>query len=244
MARGACAKGRYSDDVSKTCVITCPNGTYANDFTRHCETGCSGTYFADPGINRCVQICHTQDLYADVDSGNKCVTECNQTGATRFRDPTTKTCVSACPVDKQLFADTTAKSCVYNCTPGTYAYSHVPANKRCMTACLPPYFADNSTGYGVCITRCPEDPILFGDVRGVDRLCVPVCQANFFGDQDPANGRLCVNPCPSGWFAQDDSLRRCVKRCNSTTYGHNLVCRLPSNCPPNWVGDPSKNLCV
>ncbi len=36
VARGTCAKGRYSDDVSKTCVITCPSGRYADDTTRHC----------------------------------------------------------------------------------------------------------------------------------------------------------------------------------------------------------------
>lgn len=36
VAKGKCAKGRYSDDVSKTCVIKCPNGRYADDTTRHC----------------------------------------------------------------------------------------------------------------------------------------------------------------------------------------------------------------
>lgn len=246
VAKGTCSKGRYSDDVSSSCVINCPTGTYADDSTRHCETGCSGTYFADPGINKCVQVCQTQDLYADVDSGNKCVSVCNQTGSTPFRDPTTKKCVNICPLDKKLFADTTAKSCVYNCTPGTYAYDNAPTdtNKTCVDICPGLFFADNSTGYGVCVLRCPEDPILFGDVVAGKRLCVAVCQTGMFGDQDPVGGRLCRNPCPSGWFAQNDALRRCVVRCNSTTYGYNLVCEPPANCPTNWVGDPSTNLCT
>ena len=85
---------------------------------------------------------------------------------------------------------------------------------------------------------------MFGDIVGGKRLCVDVCQTDKFGDQDPAGGRLCRNPCPLGWFAQDDTLRRCVTRCNSTTYGYNLVCKLPANCPVDWVGDSSTNLCV
>lgn len=107
---------------------------------------CAGSYFADPGINKCVQICHTQDLYSDVSSGNKCVPECLQTGVTLFRDPTTKKCVDICPIDKKIFADSTAKSCVYNCTPGTYAYDAPPDNnKTCVSICTGLYFADNST---------------------------------------------------------------------------------------------------
>ena len=85
---------------------------------------------------------------------------------------------------------------------------------------------------------------MFGDVIGVQRLCVSVCQTNTFGDQAPLNERLCVPTCPTGWFAQNDALRRCVTRCNSTTYGYNLVCLAPTSCPINWVGDPSTNLCV
>lgn len=177
VAYGTCSKGRYTDDLSQSCVITCPDGRYADDSTKHCELGCSGSYFADPGINKCVQICQTQNLYSDVDSGNKCVSECNQAGSTPFRDSTTKKCVNICPLDKKLFADTTAKSCVYNCTPGTYAYDNSPtdSNKTCVNNCPGLFFADNSTGYGTCVLRCPEDPILFGDVIDLQRLCVSVC---------------------------------------------------------------------
>lgn len=190
--------------------------------------------------------CHTQNLYADVYSGRKCVAVCNQSGLTPFRDPTTKTCVNICPTDKKLFADTAAQSCVYNCTPGTYSYDNSPSdtNKTCVSNCPGLFFGDNSTGYGVCVLRCPENPILFGDVIGVSRICVSICQINTYGDQDPNNGRLCGGTCPAGWYAQNDNLRRCVRRCNSTTYGYNNVCLLPQSCPVDWVGDPSTNLCT
>ena len=172
--------------------------------------------------------------------------ECNQTGLSPFRDFTTKKCVNSCPIAKKLFADSLVKSCVYNCTPGTYAYDNVPTdnNKTCVSVCPGVYFADNSTGYGLCVLKCPEDPILFGDVVGVNRICVPVCQSSNFGDQNPLGGRLCRSFCSSGWFAQNDNLRRCVTRCNSTTYGYNLVCVPPQNCPTNWVGNSASNLCT
>jgi hypothetical protein len=130
-----------------------------------------------------------------------------------------------------------------NCTPGSYADSSI-ANKTCKLICPSDYFADNSTGYGVCVQTCPEDPPLFGDVIGVNRLCVSICQTSKFGDQSPGSRRFCGGTCPTNWFAQDDSLRRCVTRCNSTTYGYLKVCYFPQNCPVGWVGDPSTSLCT
>ena len=52
--------------------------------------------------------------------------------------------------------------------------------------------------------------------------------------------------CPSGTFAQNDSLRRCVTLCNSTTYGNKdtWTCVDPLNCPTNFTGDPTTQLCV
>jgi len=81
-------------------------------------------------------------------------------------------------------------------------------------------------------------------VIGTDRWCVPICQANTFGDQSPGSRRFCGGTCPTSWFAQDDNLRRCVSRCNSSTYGYNKVCYSPASCPANWVGDPSTSLCT
>ena len=93
--------------------------------------------------------------------------------------------------------------------------------------------------------KCPEDPILFGDFwTNGTRLCVSVCQTGKYGDQIPLGDRNCKTPCPDGWFAQNDALRRCVTRCNSTTYGYLKVCLAPASCTGYMVGDPSTNLCV
>jgi hypothetical protein len=78
VAKGQCSLGQYSSDDEQRCVMTCPNGTYADDSTHHCETGCTGLYFADPGIPKCVLVCQTPGLYADVGSNNECVSSCNQ----------------------------------------------------------------------------------------------------------------------------------------------------------------------
>lgn len=50
--------------------------------------------------------------------------------------------------------------------------------------------------------------------------------------------------CPDDYFAQADSLRRCVTRCNATTFGYNKVCYDPEDCPNTYVGDVSTNLCT
>lgn len=87
---------------------------------------------------------------------------------------------------------------------------------------------------------------MFGDVVNGHRVCVEVCQANSFGDQTAGSFRWCVPTCPANTFAQDDSLRRCVTRCNSTTYGRTVgwVCVNEKDCPVNYTGDPTTNLCV
>lgn len=91
-------------------------------------------------------------------------------------------------------------------------------------------------------------------------LCVEVCTAGTFGDETATNFRECRKTCPSPYFAQNDDQRRCVKRCNSTTFGYQETCtyhtvdcpysfkRLcyedPHSCPGDYFGDYSTNLCV
>jgi len=55
-----------------------------------------------------------------------------------------------------------------------------------------------------------------------------------------------VPNCPNNTFAQNDTLRRCVTRCNTTTYGRSTdwTCVIPLDCPANHTGDPTTNLCV
>ena len=156
----------------------------------HCESGCSGSLFADPGINKCVQVCYTQDLYADVDSGNACVSQCNQAGSTPFRDNSTKECVAVCPDDPYTYSDSFEESCVYNCSIGLYKDDlSDSSDKRCVDKCVSPNWGDNTTGYGICVAVCPEDPPLFGDTVEGFRVCVEVCSDGLFGDQDPDGGR-------------------------------------------------------
>lgn len=226
--RGSCSLGQYTTDIEKKCVITCPNGTFADDVTHHCEVGCTGLYFADPNITKCVLVCETTGLYADVGSNNTCVARCNQSVSTKYREFSQRECVATCPDDPYTFSDIDAEACVYNCSIGLYRDDlSNPANKRCVDICVSPNWGDNSTGYGQCVARCPENPPLFGDVINGFRICVDVCQVNSFGDQSPSGNRKCLPRCPAGYFAQDDDLRRCVLRCNSTTFGTDRVCKFP-----------------
>jgi hypothetical protein len=93
-------------------------------------------------------------------------------------------------------------------------------------------------------------------VSGV-RICVSVCRSGYFGDQTNSTNnnygtytedsfRKCVARCAAGTFAQDDNSRRCVNRCNSTTFGRvtDWTCVKALDCPPNFTGDLTTNLCV
>lgn len=157
VTKGACSLGQYSTDDGKKCVINCTSGTYANDATNHCETACPNTsYFADPGIPKCVTVCQTPDLYADTESGNKCVASCNQTNFAQYRDFSTRKCVTNCNAALDLFSDPDTLYCVYNCSLGLYRDQlSIPTNKRCVSNCVSPNWGDNSTGFGLCVSRCP-----------------------------------------------------------------------------------------
>jgi hypothetical protein len=67
-----------------------------------------------------------------------------------------------------------------------------------------------------------------------------------FGDQTSGSYRHCVANCPNGTFAQNDSLRLCVTRCNATTFGRTTdwTCVNEQQCPTNYTGDPTTNMCV
>ena len=97
----------------------------------------------------------------------------------------------------------------------------------------------------MCVTRCPENPPLFGDEVDGFRICVDVCSGDNFGDQDPLGDRDCVPTCPDGYYAQADDLRRCVLRCNTTTFARSdKVCVTEENCFVGEVGDPYTQECT
>ena len=87
---------------------------------------------------------------------------------------------------------------------------------------------------------------MFGDVVDGYRICVEVCQVGYFGDQTAGSLRYCVQNCPANTFAQNDTLRRCVTRCNLTTYGRSTdwTCVNQQACPDAFTGDPTTNMCV
>ena len=158
--------------------------------------------------------------YADRGSidGNKCVKDCNSTAGYPFRDDNVRQCVSVC-TDGAGYADQLAWSCVFKCTPPLYLDDSLPADLKCVGYCTSPDFAYNNTDSGICVVTCPDEPPMFGDIVDGYRICVEVCQVGFFGDQTSGSVRWCVANCPNGTFAQNDTLRRCVTRCNGTTYG-------------------------
>lgn len=122
----------------------------------------------------------------------------------------------------------------------------MPTELTCTGHCTSPYFAYNNTDSGICLTVCPEEPALFGDVVDGYRLCVEVCQMGTYGDQTTGSLRYCTAHCPNNTFAQNDTLRRCVTRCSDGTYGREAdwTCVAPTDCPENYTGDSTTNMCV
>lgn len=183
--------------------------------------------------------------YADRGSaeGNKCVRNCNQSGGFPFRDDNVRQCVAVCTAG---YADKLAESCVFNCTPPLYLNNSVPTELTCIGHCGSPYFAFNNSDSGICLITCPDEPPQFGDVLDGYRLCVEVCQMGTYGDQTDGSVRWCVAHCPNHTFAQNDTLRRCVTRCSDGTYGREAdwACVAATDCPENYTGDPTTNMCV
>jgi hypothetical protein len=53
-----------------------------------------------------------------------------------------------------------------------------------------------------------------------------------------------VSTCPTAYFAQNDTTRRCVPRCKPGTYGQNRWCNTdPFNCTVNTFANDANNLC-
>lgn len=209
-----CPFGTYANPVNYQCVTYCPSGRYGHPTTRVCETGCVTPYFADPGVNLCVNDCVTVGLYSDASSSRTCVPECNNlTGLTPWADDSTRRCVSDCnnTMSKYL-ADNTTWKCVFDC-PLTHVADFTTSAPKCVVTCPSGWFADATGGtFKICVQRCPDDPPQFGDTYGGLNLCVSVCAMGTYGDE--TGNRLCRATCPRPYFAQNDTLRRCVKICN------------------------------
>lgn len=178
-----CSLGYYAENVSQKCKPTCPTASspssivgasVADPLTRVCQSVCNGSLFADYVAGLCVSECHTNNTYADVDSGYRCVLSCNLSGSTPWRDNNTWTCVADCNdtgVDNFL-RDNTTWMCVFDCPPNYYADYITTDNPICRPVCLNGTYADNSTGTGLCVYRCSQYPPRFGDATSGMNLCV------------------------------------------------------------------------
>lgn len=204
--------------------------------------------------------CVTAGLYADVSSTRTCVTACNNlTGTTPWADDSTRTCVADCNNTIGTYlADNSTWKCVYDC-PLTHVADFTTAAPKCVVTCPAGWFADDSrVTYRVCVQKCPSNPPQFGDTYLGRNLCVDVCAPGTFGDE--TGNRLCRSTCPTPYYAQNDGLRRCVRVCNESSFGYQETCTYhavtcefsykrvcyesPTQCPTNWFGDNSTNLCV
>lgn len=73
---------KYSDDTTKTCVVTCPWNYYGSMYT---------------GNGVCVSLCDVNTLFAD-NYSKTCVPTCPSSQGT-FGDQDTRTCVDVCPIN-------------------------------------------------------------------------------------------------------------------------------------------------
>lgn len=85
---------------------------------------------------------------------------------------------------------------------------------RCLAQCPPGLFADNSTWR--CVSRCPENPALYGDVSSA--VCVINCPNDYYGDD---SSRICTLTCPTTpaiFFAYVPT-HRCLENCLYPYFG-------------------------
>lgn len=214
-----CPFGTFADNGTWHCVTYCPNNSYGHPTTRICQTFCDYPYFADPGVNLCLTSCKTTGLYADVYSSRSCVPNCNISDSTPWADDSTRQCVSDCnDTVISYLADNSTWKCVYNCT-SPYVADFTTVAPKCVMTCPSGWFADSSVVNGpICVQKCSSNPPQFGDKYNNLNLCVSVCAMGTYGDE--TGNRLCSTTCPSPYYRQNDTLRRCVLKCNSSSYGY------------------------
>lgn len=182
-----------ADNVSQLCLPSCPKAvspdnitgaSVADPNTNVCQSVCNGSLYADYVAGLCVSSCITNNTYADVGSGYRCVTSCNLSGTTPWRQNNTWSCVADCNDTgiASFLRDNTTWMCVFNCPPNYYADFVTSTNPICRLVCLTGTYADNSTGTGLCVYKCSAYPPKFGDATAGMNLCVDVCTVGLFGD--------------------------------------------------------------
>ncbi len=99
------------------------------------------------------------------------------------------------------------------------SYADVYVTKRCVLTCPDTYYADSSTGTGLCVSTCA------GTYRFRDnstKNCVSICSliSVTFGD---SIADMCVYQCPIGYYAQQDANRRCVQTCADGSWANKVT---------------------
>lgn len=98
-------------------------------------------------------------------------------------------------------------------------------------------FADNSTR--TCVFDCSVDAFTFADP--VSRTCVDTCPSGYFARNDT---QTCEKNCPPNSFA-DSLLRICVAKCSvdPVFYGDRASWKCVPECPTYSYGNPLNQEC-
>ena len=186
-----CPNNTYS--YSGSCVTACPNSTapffYIDYTTTSCVSDCPDAYFKDDFLGKCVQISSCSNGY--------------------YSDSTTRSCLINCTSTDSTYKDTTTMSCVSHCPYGYYGDYSVANDKKCGSTCPGGWFTDNSTW--TCVQICPSYPSYYAD--SASGACLSQCRVELdLFAYDGSNVRTCMNPCPTGTYA-DVYTRRCLLSC-------------------------------
>ncbi len=156
----------YGDPTTRYCQTTCPSGYYALDDTYRCVTDCPVTsaksgylLFKDLTNRKCVSTCPDTAPYAYPLAADRfCYATCP--AGTFSTDAKDRRCVATCPYNSTYKLYGYNGKCIAICPLGYWAD---PFTITCLTNCTSASypFKDNSTGTGLCVSRCPA-PSFFG----------------------------------------------------------------------------------
>lgn len=114
-------------------------------------------------------------------------------------------------------------SCYDSCPYGTYTYQ---PDRTCVNYCPEGYYEDTMT-YS-CMVKS------YGDGGGGSGSCP---SGQYY------DGSMCVDWCPMGTFADDNS-KKCLSHCPSGTFGDKYYGKCVSICPEPYYGEKSMRICV
>jgi hypothetical protein len=105
------------------------------------------------GYRVCVARCYPSTLYAN-NQTRICVTSIN-CPTNQFGDNVTQACVTSCP-------NISSNNSLNISSNISWAYA-TSNDKICIDICPTTWYGDSSTGFNVCVQKCPSIPSLFAD---------------------------------------------------------------------------------